>query len=127
MIVYLLNIVLINNRVASSMFTSSWCLGIFTRALWDPLPDKYKQGRHDVFLNVWQSSDCVRGSKEADKESEDGESAAYPESEGLPKNSKETGMELALMGNLYDLVNENLMDSWDGQQDWICFKLETDL
>ena len=54
---------------------------------------------------------ALKGSKEAYKESEDGESAAYPESEGLPKNSKETGMELALMGNLYDLVNENLMDS----------------
>ena len=56
----------------------------------------------------------------------DGESAAYPESEGLPKNSKESGMELAPMGNLCALVNENLRDCPEKSCKGTQLKLEVD-
>ena len=55
-----------------------------------------------------KSSPMANGTKtslESDKESK-----ANPESEGLPRNSIESGMELAPMGNLCALVDENLRD-----------------
>ena len=77
----------------------------------------YKDGKSSPMANGPQTQTALEA---------DGESAAYPESEGLPKNSKESGMELAPMGNLCALVNENLRDCPEKSCKGTQLKLEVD-